>query len=477
MTVAIPSPRLDRPRPVASPASPPVPVAGSRAPRLLVADDQPDVVEALRLLVKSEGFVLQAASSPDGLLRAITTDEHDVLLLDLRYLEVLGRVRELDPTLPVVVMTAWASIDRAVEAVRGGARDYVQKPFDGARLVATLRKEAEFGAVVRRARRLEDEASRQRAQKLPKLIAESPSMVPVVRLVERVAPSGANVLVFGEHGTGKQAVARTVHELSDRAAKPFVVVDCGAAEGALESELFGHVRGAFAEAKNDRAGCFELADGGTLFLDEIASLPLTLQAKLLRVLQTGEFHALGSSRTHRADVRVVAATSLDIRREAALGRFREDLLFRLDGVELHLPPLRERKEDVLPLAAHFLERLGQRYGRPRGAFSEGAQRALVEHAWPGNVRELQHAVERALLTGSGREIALEDLGLGTRSASPAANENEVRTLEQVEQQAILRTLARTKGSVVEAAAVLGLSRSALYRRLQHHGIKGGSASH
>ena len=476
MTVAIPSPRLDRPRPVASPASP-LPVPGARVPRILVADDQPEVVEALRLLLKSEGFVLQAASSPEALLRAITTDEHDVVLMDLRFVELLGRVRELDPTLPIVVMTAWASIDRAVEAVRGGARDYVQKPFDGARLVATLRKEVEFGAVLRRARRLEDEASRQRALQLPKLIAESSSMVPVMRLVERVAPSGANVLVLGEHGTGKEVVARRVHDLSDRAAKPFVVVDCGAAEEALESELFGHVRGAFAEAKSDRAGCFELADGGTLFLDEIGSVPLGLQAKLLRVLQTGEFHAVGSTRTHRADVRVVAATSLDVRREVVEGRFREDLLFRLDGVELHLPPLRERKEDVLPLARHFLERLGQRYGRPQGALSADAQRVLMEHAWPGNVRELEHAVERALLSGCGREIALEDLGLCARSAGPAANENEVRTLEQVEQQAIVRTLARTKGSVVEAAAVLGLSRSALYRRLQHHGIKGGSAAH
>ncbi|HEY2509549.1 MAG TPA: sigma-54 dependent transcriptional regulator [Polyangiaceae bacterium] len=463
---------------------PPVPVAGSRAPRVLVADDQSDVVEALRLLLKSEGFVLQATSSPDGILRAITSDEHDVLLMDLNYardttsgregLELIGRIREVDPTLPIVVMTAWGSIDGAVEAVRGGARDYVQKPWDSARLVATLRKEAEFGAVLRRSRRLEDEASRQRARQLPKLIAEAPSMAPVVRLLERVAPSGANVLVLGEHGTGKEVVARRIHELSDRASRPFVAFDCGStSEGVFESELFGHVRGAFTDAKNDRAGCFELADGGTLFLDEIANMPIAQQAKLLRVLQTGEFHPVGSSRTRRADVRVVAATNVDIRREVAEGRFREDLLYRLNTVELHVPSLRERKEDVLLLGEHFLQKIGQRYGHAQGSFSMEAKRALVEHTWPGNVRELEHVVERALLMARGHEIAVEDLGLRSRTAGATGDDSEARTLDQVEQQAIIRTLARTNGSVVEAAGVLGLSRSALYRRLQHHGIKGG----
>jgi DNA-binding NtrC family response regulator len=449
--------------------------------RILLADDQRDVVEALRLVLKGEGFTIRAASSPKAVLQAVADEEHDVVLMDLNYArdttsgregyELLDRLREIDPTLPVVVMTAWGTIEGAVEAVRRGARDYVQKPWDTARLVAMLRKEAEYGAVMRRARRLEGEVSRERAAHTPRLVAGATAMRPVLALLERVAPSDANILILGEHGTGKEVFARTLHDASARAAKPFVAVDAGGlSAGVFESELFGHVRGAFTDAKADRVGCFELADGGTLFLDEIGNMPVAQQAKLLRVLQTGEFHPVGSPRTRRADVRVVAATNVDILREVAEGRFREDLLYRLNTVEIHLPPLRERREDVLPLARSFLERFATKYGRSVRTFAADAERALREHSWPGNVRELEHAVERALLMAREDAIGADDLGLRSRPSAPP--DVEALTLEKVELLTIQRALERANGNVNDAAVALGLSRSALYRRLQHHGLKG-----
>jgi DNA-binding NtrC family response regulator len=457
----------------------------ARAVRILVADDQPDVREALRLLLKSEGFEVHGVASPAEVLKALATAEHDVALVDLNYArdttsgqegyQLLERVRELDPTLPLVVMTAWGSIEGAVDAVRRGARDYVPKPWDGARLVTLLRKEAEFGAMLRRSRRLETGASRDRALKLPTLIAEAPSVRRLLTVIERIAPSDANVLITGEHGTGKEVVARWIHQASARAGRAFTAVDAGGLSQALfESELFGHVRGAFTDAKTDHVGCFELADGGTLFLDEIGNLALPQQAKLLRVLQTGEFHPVGSSRTRATDARVLAATNIDVRREVACGNFREDLLYRLNTVEIHLPPLRERREDIAPLAEHFLARVTRRYPNGAGAFTAGALAALGRHLWPGNVRELEHVVERAVLMARGDEIGETDLGLGL-SAGGSSPPPSGSTLDEVELQAIKSALARYGGSVTDAATALGLSRSALYRRLQHHGLKGGGA--
>jgi DNA-binding NtrC family response regulator len=436
--------------------------------------------------LKREGFVVRGVSSPAKVLEALSIAEHDVALVDLNYARdttsgqegyaLVERMRELDPTLPVVVMTAWSSIEGAVEAVRRGARDYVPKPWDAPRLVTTLRREADFGAMLRRSRRLETGASRERAQRLPAIIADAPAMIPILDVLERVAPSDANVLILGEHGTGKEVIARWIHQASSRAGRSFVAVDAGGLSPSLfESELFGHTRGAFTDAKSDRIGCFELADGGTLFLDEIGNVPLAQQAKLLRVLQTGEFHPLGSSRTRKTDVRVLAATNVDVRREVAEGRFREDLLYRLNTVEVRLPKLSERREDIPALAAHFLERVAKRYGRATNAFTPEAIGALQTHAWPGNVRELEHVVERALLMARGGTIGAEDLGLAAAAASPPPT--SAMTLDQLESQAISAALTRSGGNVSDAAAALGLSRSALYRRLQYYGIKssGGSA--
>ncbi|HEX2203149.1 MAG TPA: sigma-54 dependent transcriptional regulator [Longimicrobium sp.] len=449
-------------------------------PRILIADDQPDVLQALRLLLKGEGFQIETATSPASVLAAVRERELDVALMDLNYardttsgregLDLLPQVQALDPTLPVVVMTAWGSVEGAVEAMRRGARDYVEKPWDNARLLATLAAQVELGRALRRARTLEQETRRLRGDALPHMIAESRAMQPVLRMMERVGPSDAAVLVTGEHGTGKDVVARWLHASSPRAPKPMVAVNAGAiAEGVFESELFGHVKGAFTDARADRAGAFELADGGTLFLDEIGTMPHEQQAKLLRVLQTGEFQRVGATRTRRADVRVVSATNLDIRRAVAEGRFREDLLFRLNTVEIHLPPLRERREDIPPLATHFLRRQAAQYHKALDGFAPDAMQALLAYAWPGNIRELEHAVERAVLLASGPQVTAEDLTLRTRDV-PAAVALEEMSLEDAERLLIRKALARYNGNVSHAAEALGLSRSALYRRLERYGL-------
>ena len=456
------------------------------SPHVLVADDLPDVVYALRVLLKRAGMTVTEAGAPAEVAAAVEASDFDLVLMDLNYardttsgregLDLLSRLLAHDPTLPVVVMTAWGSIEGAVEAMRRGARDYVQKPWDDARLLATLRAQVELRRAKRAGERLAGEAERARRQGLPELIAASPAMAPALHLLERVGPSSANVLVTGEHGTGKEVIARWLHALSPRSGKPFVAVNAGAlSEGVFESELFGHVKGAFTDAKADRIGCFELADEGTLFLDEIGTMPPGQQAKLLRVLQTGEFHPVGSSKLRQVDVRVIAATNVNIAEEVAAGRFRADLLYRLNTVEIKLPPLRERPGDVRGLAAHFLARHAKRYGKGLAEFTPEAEAALTAHPWPGNVRELEHAIERALLLASGERITVEDLGLGRSNGAGAAAGDaeplEDMTLEGAERHLIKRALDRHGGRVVDAAKALGVSRSALYRRLQALGLK------
>jgi len=447
------------------------------APRLLVADDQPDVLEAVRMLARTNGFDVRTATSPAAVIALVEADSFDVCLLDLNYardttsgkegMDLLARVRVVDPTLPVVVMTAWGSIEGAVEAVRRGAKDYLQKPWDNARLVATLHAQLELRAALRAVNRLDAEAARTRAHQLPRIVAHSRAMAQVMSIVEKVAASNASVLITGEHGTGKEVVARALHAASSRQDRAFVAVNAGGlSDGVLDSELFGHVKGAFTDAKTDRAGCFELADGGTLFLDEIANMPVGQQARLLRVLQTGELHPVGSSRARRVDVRVLAATNADVARDARDGKFREDLLYRLNTVELRIPPLRDRRDDIPELAGAFLAATGS-----TKKLSPGAMEALLCHPWPGNVRELEHVIERATLLASGSEIAADDLALRARGdTSPRLEE---MTLEQVERYLIERALAAQGGNVSETARVLGLSRSALYRRLSNLGVRGG----
>jgi DNA-binding NtrC family response regulator len=447
--------------------------------RVLVADDQEDVIQALRLLLRSEGFELEAATSPAGIASALESGEFDAVLMDLNYardttsgregLDLLPRIKAFDPTLPVVVMTAWGSIDGAVEAIQEGAGDYIEKPWDNARLVTTLRTQIELGRALRRARHLELENERLREGDLPEFIAESGTMQPVLRLIDKVGPSDANVLISGEPGSGKEVVARWLHAKSDRSDRPLVAVNAGGlSETLFESEMFGHVKGAFTDARADRVGYFELADRGTLFLDEIGNLSPAQQAKLLRVLESGEFQRLGSSRTRRADVRVITATNADLPALVTEERFREDLLYRLNSVEIRIPPLRDRREDIPILAAYFLRRQVERYGRAV-EMTKDAMRALLAHTWPGNVRELRHAVERAVLLAEGDALDTEHLGL--RRGPESGTRLDDLTLDEAERILIQKAVARHEGNVSQAAQALGLSRSALYRRLERHGIE------
>ncbi|HSE17074.1 MAG TPA: sigma-54 dependent transcriptional regulator [Pyrinomonadaceae bacterium] len=453
-------------------------------PRILIADDQADVLAALSLLLKGERYQISSASSPEGVLKSIDTHEFDVVLIDLNYardttsgsegLDLLSRIRAADPTLPVVVMTAWGSVDLAVEAMRRGARDFIQKPWDNARLLAVLRTQVELAEALRRGRRLEAENMALRdesSNELPQIVAESSAMKSVLNLVERIGPADANVLITGENGTGKEVITRLLHSMSSRRNKPLISLNAGAlAEGVFESELFGHVRGAFTDAKSDRVGRFELADGGTLFLDEIGNVPLNLQPKLLRVLETGEFERVGSSKTQKVNVRLLSATNADLNAEVAQGRFRQDLLFRLNTVEIRLPPLRDRIEDIPPLAEHFLKLHRERYRRPIMGFTPEAIDALRQHLWPGNVRELDHVIERAVLMSPGNIVTAFDLALESTPDARLSARLEEMSLEDAERLLIKKALARFEGNANRAAEALGLSRSALYRRLQKYGL-------
>jgi len=446
--------------------------------KILIADDQSDVLEALRILLKGEGYLTEAVTSLRAMLNALEKRDYALLIMDLNYtrdttsgqegLEVIPRIQALDDTLPLVVMTAWATIDLAVEAMKRGARDFVPKPWDNDRLLSIVRTQIELAGALRKSQRLEAK-NQLLSGAAPNLIAESPQMRPVIELISRVGPSEANVLITGENGTGKGLIARALHALSPRASKSMITVNMGGlSEGIFESELFGHVKGAFTDAKTDRAGRFELADESTLFMDEIANVPMNQQAKLLRVIETGEFERVGSSRTLRANVRIISATNSNPYEEVAAGRFRQDLLFRLNTIEVALPPLRERREDIAPLAANFLRQHAKRYRKNLIGFDPATHEALMRHGFPGNVRELDHVIERAVLMAQGPQIRASDLGLtSARDDSPRL---EDMSLEEVEAFLIKKALARSDGNARRAAEALGLSRSAFYRRLQQYGL-------
>jgi DNA-binding NtrC family response regulator len=446
--------------------------------RILIADDQRDVLEALRILLKGEGYQTDAVTSLAGIFSALGKKDYALLMMDLNYtrdttsgqegLEVIPKIQEIDNTLPIVVMTAWATINLAVEAMKRGARDFVPKPWDNERLLAIVRTQIELAGALRKGRKLEA-ANQLLRGGMPNLIAEAPAMRPVVDMIPRVAPSDANILITGENGTGKGLVAQALHALSPRNSHSMITVNMGGlSETLFESELFGHVKGAFTDAKADRAGRFELADEGTLFMDEIANIPLNQQAKLLRVIEAGEFERVGSSKTLRANVRIISATNANLHDEVAAGRFRQDLLFRLNTIEIALPPLRDRREDIMPLANNFLQQHARRYRKEITGFDESARERLLQHSFPGNVRELDHVIERAVLMTQDRQVKARDLGL--TSAGGDSRSLEEMSLEEVEAFLIKKALARNDGNARKAAEALGLSRSAFYRRLQQYGL-------
>ncbi len=450
-----------------------------KSPRVLAADDQQHILEAIDLLLKPQGYQVEVVRSPELAREALSSSSYDAVLIDLNYtrdttsgregLDLLSEIVALDSTLPVIVMTAWGNVGLAVEAMRRGARDFIQKPWENERLLSILRTQVELHRALQEAERLAAENRLLSVQGRPEFIATAPSMTPVLEAITRIAPSDANILITGEHGTGKEVVAGTIHALSLRASRPLVAVNTGGlAEGVFESELFGHVKGAFTDARTDRIGRFELAEGGTIFLDEIGNVPMRQQSKLLRVIESGEIERVGSSRTKHVDVRVISATNTDLQAASQAGQFREDLLFRLNTVEIHLPALRERREDIPALAVHFLKHYASRYRRQVENLDPSALQALVQYSWPGNVRELEHTMERAILMCRTSQIQPADLGLGIQR--PQAQNLEELSLESVESILIRKALQRFQGNVSQAAEVLGLSRGALYRRMEKYGL-------
>lgn len=460
------------------------PVTGSQT-QVLVVDDQPDVREAVALLLRGERYGVLKAANPGEALGVLNEHPVELVLFDMNYsrdttsgregLELLERMRALDSDRPLIAMTAWGSIDLAVQALQKGAADFLEKPWDNNRLLTIVRTQLEKTSALQRARRTGRAAALERADKAPGgMIAGAGVMIRLLDMARRVAASDATVLITGENGVGKGLLAEQIHRWSPVADEVFVSVNMGSIpESLFEAEMFGHAKGAFTDAREARAGRFELADGGTLFLDEVGNLPAAQQAKLLRVLETGQFERIGETRTRKATVRLIAATNADLAAMVEDGRFRRDLYFRLNTIELRIPPLRERASDILPLAERFLTIQNRKYARAL-EFSIAARDALVAHHWPGNVRELAHSVERAVLLADGDTIEPGHLlltGPAQVGLTASGDDRTIRPLEELECEMIKRALAQFEGDAQRAADALGLSRSAMYRRLDKHGLK------
>ena len=455
--------------------------------RVLIVDDQPAVVQALRVLLDLHEIPNVVATSPGEALKAVSSETLGAVIQDMNFtarevsgdegIDLFHTLRRAQPDLPILLMTAWASLETAVDMVREGAADYIQKPWDDERLIATISALLETRALKLENRRLREdfESSRRELREqydLRGLVYASEAMHRLVALAVSVAESNAPVLMTGPSGSGKERVAEVIQANSRRRDRPFIKVNVGALpEELIESELFGAESGAYTGAQRRRIGHFESADGGTLFLDEIDGLSLAGQVKLLRVLQSGEFQRLGSSQTHRVDVRVISATNATLADALAEGRFREDLFYRLNVVELAVPPLAERPDDVLPLANHFLSSQAEGTGEPL-SIPRDAELALVRHAWPGNVRELENRIQRATLVAQGGEIS--DVGLGLADEALSDSSSGIRAAftsgEEVERRQLMLVLEEEEGVVSRAAERLGISRQALYRKMARLGV-------
>jgi DNA-binding NtrC family response regulator len=432
------------------------------------------------MVLRREGYDVLGFTDPMAALAAIESRDFDLLVTDLKMpgadgIEVLRRARKASPELPVILITAHATVPTAVAALREGAFDYVQKPFDNEELRALVKRALEVTRLARENRYLRAELRTRYS--LDAVVAESAGMREALELARRAAASRSTVLVTGESGTGKELVARAVHYHSERVGGAFVAVNCKAlAPGVLESELFGHERGSFTGAERTRPGLFERADGGTLFLDEIGEIEPDFQSKLLRVLQERRVQRVGGSEEKPIDVRIVAATNRDLRAEIAAGRFREDLYFRLAVIPIHLPPLRERREDVLPLASHFLAHWNRELSRSVAGWTPEVERWLLAHAWPGNVRELENAIERGVVLARGDRIGFDDLLIDAPGEEPQPEAGATsgaslqEFLDAAAAERIRRVLEQTAGKRVETARRLGIDRATLYRLMRRYGI-------
>ena len=452
--------------------------------KVLLCDDNEDILRALKALLSARGYEVCLATNPNDAIGLLQYESIDIALVDLNYtrdttsgeegLSLIAQMHQLNAQLPIVVMTAFGNMQLAIKTLQSGARDFIEKPWDNDRLLSIIRTQLDLGKALADGKRLAEENQQLKAAQQgskAKFVSASMAMKSVNTLIERIATTPANILITGEHGSGKGVTAEQIYQLSDRADKPLVTVNIGAISDTLfESELFGHVKGAFTDAKQSRQGRFELADGGTLFLDEIGNLSLPMQAKLLRVIESGEFEPVGSSKTIRVNVRLLSATNADLPAMCKSGQFREDLLYRLNAIEVKLPPLRERIEDILPLAEFFVAHHTHQLNGHKVSLSEQAKQAILAHDWPGNVRELDHCMARGVFICVDGVIEAADLGLVTEQSNALDIDN--MTLEEVELLMIKRALAQAKGNVSDAAKKLGLGRSSLYRRLEKFGLSG-----
>jgi DNA-binding NtrC family response regulator len=460
----------------------------TKSGKILIVDDNEDLLKAAKLFLKRHFVQVDTEKNPEIIPNILANEQYDVILLDMNFTKDvssgsegfhwLSRILQIDPSAVVVLITAYGDVQMAVRAIKEGAADFVVKPWENEKLLATL-----WSAMNLRQSKQEvdDLRSQQKVvmadinKNFSDIIGQSPAMQKVYETIEQIAKTEANVLILGENGTGKEVVARAIHRRSARADKVFISVDMGAiTETLFDSELFGHVKGSFTDAKEDRAGRFEVANGGTLFLDELGNLSLPLQAKLLTVLQNREVRRVGSNKSKPIDVRLICATNMPLYEMVKQNKFRQDLLYRVNTIELHLPPLRERGEDIQLLAMHYLEHYAKKYNKSIGTISPAAMKKMQNYHWAGNVRELQHSMERAVIMSNKNVLQPEDLFLNTRQQAPNKEDENIAieqmNLEDVEKILIRKVLKKYNGNITQAANELGLTRSSLYRRLEKFGM-------
>jgi len=452
---------------------------------ILVVDDDDGILSALTMLLRAEGFVPVAVNSPEQALAVLSHEDISCILMDLNYsadttsgdegLKLISAIRALDELVPIVVMTGWGTIDVAVSSIKKGANDFIQKPWENDRLLAIINNQRKLADAEKQTQKLlqQNQLLREEANVNGALVAKSALTISVLNTIQHVADSDASVIFTGENGTGKSLFARYLHQLSPRRDAALISVNMGAVtESLFESEMFGHVKGSFTDAKTTRIGRFELADEGTLFLDEIANTPYSQQGKLLRVLEERQFEKVGASKTQHTNFRLITATNCDLQAAVSEGKFRKDLLYRINTVEIEIPPLRKRQDDIVPLANAFLAKAAKKCSRAILRIAPEAEAALKVYDWPGNVRELGHVMERAQILCQGERIHAHDLGLTNLGQAPIAIDQaqsaaqDLRAMEDIEQDVIARRLAYFNGDAVRAADSLGFSRSAFYRRLE-----------
>ena len=452
--------------------------------KILIIDDDEDILLAASLLLKNYHAVVHTEKDPQKIPVLLRNESYDVILLDMNFTRDttsskegfywLNRILEIEPSIVVILITAYGDVEMAVRAVKEGATDFVLKPWQNEKMLATISAAMKLRQVRMEAEHLRSQRKQLNAdldQDFQEIIGTSPAMLEVYKVIKKVSLTDANIIILGENGTGKELVAREIHRQSIRADKVFICVDMGAiSETLFESELFGHVKGAFTDAKEDRAGRFEIASGGTLFLDEIGNLPLPLQAKLLQVVQNREVFRVGSNKTRPIDIHLICATNLPINKIVAENTFRQDLLYRINTVEIQLPALREREEDIPLLVEHFLDMYSQKYHKSKKSVSTAAQNKLQKYHWPGNVRELQHVIERAVIMSDSKVYQPVDFYLTAQETQEDGFYFDDLSLETVEKLVIQKALGKHEGNISRAASELGLTRAALYRRMEKYGI-------